>query len=170
MFLRIAKLMFLLTSAAGAWGQTQQVRIRVVEPRHGKPIKDECLNISFGSWHGPDLIGATNEDGVVVLNIDKDQGSVEPVPVRTCDYSASTKPFHFENRPTKFSITTTYYLSCPNVDVVLKGSTMNMARSHDWMPTFDLADIMEHGIFANGCGHLVLTPKPGELVLVVRSS
>jgi hypothetical protein len=46
---------------------------------------------------------------------------------------------------------------------------MDVARSSDWMPTFALTDIMEHGIFANGCSHLILATKPGELVLVVRN-
>lgn len=169
MLTRMATLMFLLMLGAAAAAQTQQVRIRVVEPRHGNPVADECLNISFGAWHGSDLVGATNADGVVVLNIDKDQASVEAVPGQTCSYSASTRPFHYENRPVKFAITTLYYMSCLNEDKVLKRSTMDVARSTDWIPTFALTDISEHGIFANGCSHLVLAAKPGELVLVVRS-
>ena len=167
---QIATLMLLLLFGAAAWAQTQQVRIRVVEPRRGKPVADECLNISFGSWHGPDLVGATNADGIVVLNIDKDQASVEPVPGKTCSYSASTRPVHYENRPKKFAITTLYYVSCINADTILKRSTLDVARSSEWIPTFVLTDIMAHGIFANGCGKLVLPTKPGELVLVVRNS
>jgi hypothetical protein len=42
----------------------QNINIRVLNGRNGKPIANECLNISLGSWHGADIVAPTDKSGV----------------------------------------------------------------------------------------------------------
>jgi hypothetical protein len=47
----------------------QDIHIRVLNAHNGKPITNECINVSLGPWHGGDLIAPTNKDGIVVLHL-----------------------------------------------------------------------------------------------------
>lgn len=47
----------------------QEIHIRVLNAQNGKPITNECVNVSLGQWHGADLLAPANNEGVVVLHL-----------------------------------------------------------------------------------------------------
>src|SRR6185312_11259866 len=71
---RAALLISALVLAPPAWAQ--DIQVRVVSARNGKPITHECLNISLGTWHGAELFAQTNSDGAVVLHVEGGQVTV----------------------------------------------------------------------------------------------
>jgi hypothetical protein len=161
--------MLLLSIGWVASGQSQQMRIVVIEAQHGKPVSDECLNISFGSWHGTDILARTNEDGVVILSIEKDRVAAETVPGHPCNGFSSTKPLSDGQRPTTISVLPDYYVSCQYSKALVKDPAWLSESSSQRVPSFAVQDILTRGIVAtNSCSKLNPTPKPGELVLVVR--
>jgi hypothetical protein len=159
----------LLSFGPAAAACSQQIRIVVVEAQHGKPVSDECLNISLGSWHGADLLGSTNQDGVVILSIDKDQVSVEPVPGRKCNGMASVKPLPVTTLPTSVSIVPDWYVSCQYSKKLEKDPAWLRESPAQRIPSFSVQEVLIHGMVAtNSCSNLNPLPKPGHLVLVVR--
>ena len=150
----------ILLPLASAWTAcSQQIRILVVEAKHGKPVPGECVNISLGPFHGADLLASTNIDGVVMLSLDKDHASAETVLGRACNGLASKQPVSFSGPLTTISVLPDWYVSCQH-------SNANPAQR---IPSFAVHDILSQGVVAaNSCSKLKLTPHPGELVLVVR--
>ncbi|HEY5382883.1 MAG TPA: hypothetical protein VIJ65_11565 [Acidobacteriaceae bacterium] len=150
--------------------RSQQIRILVLDARHGKPVSNECLNISLGTWHGADLFAPTNKDGVVTLSFSSDHVSVEPVVSKACGAMSSTKSFPIAKAQESIAILPNYNVSCQ----YSKEQTKNPGWLHNPLyqsviPSFMLRDILLNGVVAaNTCSHLKPTPVPGELVLIVR--
>ena len=148
---------------------SQQIRILIIEANHGKPVIDECLNISLGPWHGTDLLASTNKDGAIVLSLDKDRASVETVLGKACNGLASKQPVPFTGPLTTISVLPDWYVSCQYSKKLTKDPAWLNASPAQRIPSFAVHDILSQGVVAtNSCSKLRPTPHPGELVLVVR--
>lgn len=98
-------------ATAGAQS-VQEIRIRVLNARNGKPITNECVNVSLGTWHGADLIAPTNEEGVVVLYFAKDEVSAASVPRSPCDRVVILGPIPLPKDVDMITITSDEYVDC----------------------------------------------------------
>lgn len=88
---QIAALIHLAAMCASAV-DAQEIHIRVLNAHNGKPITNECVSVSFGTWHGGDLIAPTNKEGAVVLHLRKNEITAAEVPPSPCDRIAILGP------------------------------------------------------------------------------
>lgn len=151
--------------------RSQQIQVLVLNAHNGKPVSDECLNVSLGSWHGADLFAPTNKDGVVTLWFSKDSVSAEPVAgSKACGGMALSKRLSAAGPPDSIAVLPNYNVSCQYSEE----QTKNPAWLHNpmyqgWISSFSLHEILTSGVIAaNKCSDLKPTPKPGELILMVR--
>ena len=159
----------LLSLVSALTARSQQIRIVVLEAKHGKPVPGECVNISLGPFHGADLLASTNIDGVVVLSLDRDHASAQTVLGRACSGLASKQPVSFSGPLTTISVLPDWYVSCQYSNKLTKDPAWLNASPAQRIPSFAVQDILSQGVVAaNSCSKLKLTPHPGELVLVVR--
>ena len=148
---------------------SQQIRIVVVEAKHGNPVPGECVNISLGPFHGADLLASTDKDGVIALSLDKDHASAETVLGRACNGLASKQPVSFSGPLTMISVLPDWYVSCQYSKKLTKDPAWLSGSPAQRIPSFAVQDILSQGVVAtNSCSKLKPTPHPGELVLVVR--
>jgi hypothetical protein len=150
---------------------SQQIRILVLDAHHGKPVSDECLNVSVGSWHGADLFAPTNKDGIVTLSFSKDSVSAEPVAgSKACGGMALTKSFPATEVLDSIAILPNRNVSCQYSSEQTKNPAwLHNPRYQSIIPSIRLQDILTHGVVAeNTCSKLNPSPAPGELILVVR--
>ena len=149
---------------------SHQIRILVLDANHGKPVSNECLNISLGHWHGADFFAPTNKDGIVTLSFSNDYVRAEPVVSNVCGALALTRSVPVSQVQESIAILPQFNVSCQ----YSKEQTKNPAWLHNpmyqhWIPSFALHDILVDGVVAtNACSKLKPTPTPGELILVVR--
>ena len=149
----------------------QQIRIRVLDAHNGKPVSQECLNISLGTWHGADLFAPTDKDGIAHLSFSKESASAEPVAgSKACGGMVSAKNFLATEAPKSIAILPNYNVSCQ----YSREQTKNPAWLHNPLyqgiiPSLQLQDILADGIVAaNTCSNFKPAPSPGELILLVR--
>ena len=90
----------------------QEIHIRVLNAHNGKPIANECVNVSFGPWHRGDLIAPTNKDGVMVLHLTSDEVTANPVFPSPCDRTAILGPKSLPKGDDTLAITSDYYVDC----------------------------------------------------------
>ena len=150
---------------------SQQMRILVLDAHNGRPVSDECLNISLGPWHGADLFAPTNKVGIVTLSFSKDSVSAEPVAGnKACGGMNLTKNFSAADAPDLIAILPNRNVSCQ----YSREQTKNPAWLHNPLyqsiiPSIKLQDVLVEGVVAvNTCSKLKPIPIPGELILVVR--
>jgi len=161
--------LLLLSVGCVVSSRSQEIRIVVLEAQHGRPVSDECLNISLGSWHGMDILARTSKDGVVTLSIEKDRATVEPASGKTCNGFPLTKSFSDGQVPVAISVLPDYYVSCQYSKALVKDPLWLGETPSQRIPSFPLHDILAHGmVAANSCSKLNPAPTPGELVLMVR--
>ena len=150
---------------------SQSVRILVLDARHGKPVQNECIELSLGAWHGADLFAPTDKSGIATLSFFKDHVSAVPsADNKMCGQMNLTKSFSTAGVPTTLS-------PLPHANVSCQYSK-DQTRNPDWLhnplyqrviPSFSLRDILKDGIVgANTCSKLKPKPVPGELILIVR--
>ncbi len=149
---------------------SQQIRILVLDAHHGKPVSNECLEVSLGPWHGADIYAPTNKDGIATLSISEDSVSAQPVVGKACGAMVLTKKIPFAKAQEFIAVLPNSNVSCQ----YSKEQTKNPAWLHNpmyqhWIPSFALHDILADGVVAtNACSKLKPTPTSGELILVVR--
>src|ERR1700676_1780726 len=86
-------LLFCIASALlGTPIRGQEIHIRVLNARTGKPISNECVNLSLGAWHGADLIAPTNKEGVAVLRLARNEVAADIVSPSPCERTAIVGP------------------------------------------------------------------------------
>ncbi|WP_419804629.1 hypothetical protein [Terriglobus sp.] len=166
-----AKSFLLITALAGGAFtiHAQRIKIVVVDASRGKPVTDECLNVSLGQWHGADLLVPTDKDGVATLIFETNQVSIVPVLGRTCNGMVSTKPLPIASGTETISVVTNYYVSCQYSNKLVKDPDWLKASPAQRIPVFTLHEIIARGIVAtNSCSKFARAPQPGELLLVVR--
>jgi hypothetical protein len=149
------------------WVWAQEIQIRVVNGRNGKPITNECVNISLGPWHGADIVAPTDKSGVVVLHIAQN------------DVTADTacKGWFKQARRAEgvdtISVMGDYYVACQEYGKLAPGEHprpgTESETAKELVPTYSIKEILRSGIAsANTCGKFRAKPKPGELIFFVR--
>jgi hypothetical protein len=153
----------LVLGGFGAPLKAQQIRIRALNARNGKPIAHECINVSLGSWHGTDILPATNRDGVAVLDLEGDE-------IRT-EAACAGRPARVR-RPAgvdTLSVIGDYYVVCQEYGTVIPGEPAARGPLAELAPSYPIERILQSGISAaNTCGKFRAQAKPGELILYMR--
>ena len=145
----------------------QEIHIRVLNAQSGKPITNECINISLGQWHGADLLAPTNKDGVVVLHLADNEVTATAESTGPCVGTAILGPKSLPKNVDAIAITSDAYIDCQEWAKVIPGATAkdNLSRA----PAYPIKKIRETGVVAsNTCGKFKAEPKPGELIFFVR--
>lgn len=163
--IRVNVLAFLLLFEPLVWAQ--DIYIRVLNAKNGHPIRDECLNISLGKWHGAELFGQTNPDGVITLHVDGKQVTVETNSQRACNTEAVVGPKFFANDERSISVSGDIYVACQ--EYRKPASKSEIVPPGELIPNYPISKILESGIAAaNTCGKFKAEAKPGELILFSR--
>ena len=147
----------------------QNIEIRVLNGRDGKPITKECLNVWLGPLHGAGLIAPTNKDGVVVLHFESNQVTADSAVPHACNGMAVLGPKAVPNGIDEITIAPDEYVACQEYGKIVPGepATPNLLR--EIMPSYSIKKILESGVSAaNRCGEFRAEAKPGELVFFVR--
>jgi hypothetical protein len=160
----------LICIAAGLFGaplRGQEIHIRVLNAHNGKPIANECVNVSLGVWHGADLIAPTNKEGVVVLHLARNGATAASVSPNPCVRTAILGPKPLPKDVETIAITSDEYVDCQEWAKVIPGEAPkdNLNRA----PSYRIEKILESGVVAgNRCGKFRAEAKPGELIFFVR--
>jgi hypothetical protein len=147
----------------------QEINIRVLNGRNGKPVTNECLNVSLGSWHGGDLVAPTNRDGVVVLHFENNQVTAETALPHACNGTAVLGPKAIPNGMDAITLSGDYYVACQEHGKIIPGEPATPNLLKEVMPSYPIKKILDSGLSAsNTCGKFRAEAKPGELVFYVR--
>lgn len=161
---------FLISALSGLAGpllHAQEVQIRVLNGRNGKPITNECVNISLGPWHGADLLVPTDKEGVAVLHFVGD----EVTAAAACQ--GWSKTAHRAAGEDTISVMGDNTVACQEYGRLAPGEHPTPRAASrtvgELVPTYTIKTILESGIAsANTCGKVRVTAKPGELIFFVR--
>jgi hypothetical protein len=147
----------------------EQIRILVVEARNGKPVPFECLNVTLGVWHGADILARTDQNGVALITVDSDHLSANLVPGKPCLGIPATKTLSNAEQLTTLSVVPDWYVSCQYSKDQVKDPAWLAETPAQRIPSFAIKEVLSDGaVAANSCSKLSPSPKPGELVLIVR--
>lgn len=147
----------------------EEIHIRVLNGQNGRPITNECLNVSLGQWHGADLIAPTNGEGVVVLHLGDGGVAADPVSPRVCNGTASVGPKPLARGADSIAVAGDVYFACQEYGKIIPGEAATPNLPGRMMPSYSIKGILESGISAsNTCGRSRVKAKPGELILFVR--
>ena len=159
----VSVLVCILGPALGA----QDIRILVLNANNGKPVTDECVNVSLGTWHGGDLIAPTNKEGFVVLHLENGQLTAAATTPRACNGMEVLGPKRVPTNASTIAITSDEYVDCQEWAKVVPGETLKDVLNR--APSYPIRKILESGMTAsNRCGKYRTKAKPGELVLFVK--
>jgi hypothetical protein len=156
--------------AFGPLLHAQDVYIRVLNGRNGKPITNECLNVSLGAWHGADLLAPTDSEGVVVLHLRDNEMTSDAVSARACNGMATVGSKPFPKGTDVIIIMSDEYVACQEYGKIVPGDDpANPNLLARLMPAYSIKRILELGVTAsNRCGKFRAEAKPGELIFCVR--
>jgi hypothetical protein len=147
----------------------QDIDIRVLNGRNGKPVTNEYLNVSLGSWHGGDLVAPTNRDGVVVLHFGNNQVTADAASPHACNGMAVLGPKAVPNGMDGITVSGDDYAACQEYGKIVPGEPATPTLLKEIMPSYPIKKILEWGVSAaNRCGKFRAEAKPGELVFFVR--
>jgi hypothetical protein len=164
---RIYPYMLLTVLVCGPLAWAQDIHIRVVNARNGKPITDECLNVSLGKWHGGELFAQTNAEGAVVLHVEAGRVTVVTTSSKACNTQVIVGPKSFTGNTTSISVMGDSYVVCQGYGN--RASGQPPPSDTELIPSYPVAKILELGLAgANTCGKFRTDAKPGELILFAR--
>ena len=148
--------MLMLAGFAAAQLAGQDVRVRVLDGRNGRPVSRECVNVWVGPVHGPSLVIPTNKDGVALLHL-----AAGASQARAGRRALACKGMAVIDPIVKYAdtieITGDYYVPC-----------QRHPPESPWL-SFSVKTVLHSGdASANGCGRIEVSPEPGELILFVR--
>src|SRR5207244_3544715 len=106
-----AAYLIVLSGLSVTAGLGQEIRIKVLDGRNGRPITNECVNVWVGFSQVASIVIPTNKDGAAILRISKDKAEISTgQPVKGCNSSGAVRPV-FSYAET-ISITSDYYVPC----------------------------------------------------------
>jgi hypothetical protein len=153
----------LLVAFLGIPVRAQEIRIRVLNGRNGKPITNECLNVWIPNFYGAHIVARTNGEGVVVLHLAEDE--------LVADVACPGWPVRASRPKSADTITVSgdYYVACQEYGKVVPGDAANRDLMKQVMPSYPIKKVLESGLAAgNACGKFRVEAKPGELIFFVR--
>jgi|SRR5208283_1520991 len=147
--------------------RAQEIQIRVLNGRNGKPVTNECLNVWLGPLHGTGLIAPTNKDGIVVLHLENDQMTADAQSPHACNGMASLGPKVLPQGTDAITILPDEYMACQEYAKVPNPAKPKFVA--EVPPLYSIKKILESGVAAsNTCGKFRAQAKPGELIFFVR--
>jgi hypothetical protein len=90
----------------------QEIHIKVLNAQNGKPITNECVDVSLGQWHGADLLAPTNKEGVVVLHLADKAVTATAGSKGPCYGSAILGPKSLPKNVDAIAVTSDAYFDC----------------------------------------------------------
>jgi hypothetical protein len=139
----------------------QDINIRVLNGRNGKPITNECLNVWVGTRQRTHMVAATSNEGVALLHIADN------------DILAETACPGWVSRASRrtdmdgITVSGDRYIACQEYAKILPGEPPTDPLTT--MPYYPIKKILESGISAaNTCGKFRAEARPGELIFYVR--
>jgi hypothetical protein len=158
---------YLLLTVLATLLHAQDIRIKVLNARNGKPITNECLNIWLGAIRGPSLLAPTDPNGVAVLHIEAGKMTAVAAPQTGCDASPYSK-FLTIGADT-ISIWGDAYIACQEYGKIVPGEPASGDLSTKMTPSYSIKKILDAGVSAaNTCGKFRAEAEPGELVFFER--
>jgi hypothetical protein len=156
----------LILSFAGLFGRTahaQDIRIKVLNGRSGKPITNECLNVWIPNFYGAHIVARTNKRGTVILHVTESAFSGE---VRCGGWPvAAARPKDGET----ITVSGDNYVACQEYGNTLPADAANRGVLKQLMPSYSISRIADSGLSSsNTCGKFRAKAKPGELIFFVR--
>lgn len=134
----------------------QDIRIRVLDGRNGRPVINECVNVWVGSARGPSVLIPTDKNGTALIHLAAIgvKGAADRH-APACNGMGATDPTLTYSDT--IAITSDYYILC-------------QAHPPDSPAlTFSVKKVLQSGdATANHCGKIEGSPKPGELIFFVR--
>jgi hypothetical protein len=159
--LQQAFVLWLLVAFLGIPARAQEIRIRVLNGRNGKPVTKECINVWTGTGRGAHMVAVTNKDGVAVLRLAEKEILAESA----CPGWPARAPRGSD--VDGITVSGDYYLACQEYGKITPGEPPTNPLK--LMPSYPIKRILESGVStANTCGKFRAEAKPGELILFVR--
>lgn len=147
----------------------QEVRIRVLNGRSGKPITNECLNVWIGAMRGTSLLLPTDNEGVVAFHLENGEVTSDAMSPRACNGAAFRGPKVLPTAADSIFVTGGQHVVCQEYGRVAEGDRPTPNLVQKLMPSYSIKKILESGITAsNTCGKIKAEPKPGELIIFER--
>lgn len=144
----------------------QDIRIRLINGKSGRPVPGECLNVSFGGGHGADLLAATNGDGVLVLHLEKGEIWTDPVTPKACNGMAYGTRKAIPKGAWSLAFLPNWQISCEERSSRVPGEPV---VPDDLVRSYSIQKILDSGLTtANTCGKVRMKANPGEAILFVR--
>lgn len=143
-------------------GHAQEIQVRALNAKSGKPISNECLNVWTGTTRGAHMVAATNKNGSAALRLSENEITTEAGcpgwPTQASRPAGSASIIVSGDR----------YIACQEYRKIKSGeSPINPLTT---MPAYPVAKILESGMSAaNTCGKFRTEAKPGELIIYMRS-
>ena len=154
----VGPLLFLGITLWCKGGQAQNVRIKLVNGKNGRPMVNAYVNAWVGTERKDAMVIPTNEDGVASLYLtDKDAEINIQSQSKNCGDCGVLNPV------VKYSDTIGI-----NAGYVLCDSRK---PDHSWLAIrkFSTAEVLRHGVVtANTCGNAADSPQSGEIIIFVR--
>lgn len=145
----------------------QEIRIKVVNGRNGKPITNECLNVWIGAMLGQGLLAPTNNEGVIMLYLENGEVTADAASVRACNGNAFVGPNPVPKGADSIFVTGGNYVDCQEWAKVVPGGPLKDALNR--APSYPIKKILKSGVSAsNKCGKVRKEAKPGELIIFER--
>jgi hypothetical protein len=147
----------------------QDIDVKVLNARNGKPITNECLNVWIGPLHGVALYAPTNNEGVAVLHIRNNEATAKDVSPSTCNARAALGPRSIPKGADTIAIAGGNYVACQEYGKPGSGEPPTPDLVGQLMPSYSIKKILESGVSAaNTCGKFRAKARPGELIFYVR--
>lgn len=147
----------------------QDIHIRVLNARNGKPITKECLNVWVGPFRGAAMLAPTNNEGVIVLHL---RGKVvvgEAVSPDPCSGRAVVGPRAVPGDLDGVTVAGGNYVVCQEYGRVVPGEPVTSNLVREVMPSYPIKKVLMSGVSAaNTCGKFRAQARPGELVIFER--
>ena len=165
----LASLLWLVVAFFSPPLDAQDIRIKVLNARNGKPVTNECLNVWVGPLHGPALPVPTNHEGVVVLHLEDSEVTPDAVSRSACNGNATNRPRSLPRDARTITIAGGNYVACQEYGKIVPGEPVTPDLVGRLMPSYPIQEILESGVAAgNTCGRFRAQAKPGELIIFVR--
>lgn len=152
----------LLVASSGLIVRAQEIRIRVLDGRNGKPIAGECLNIWTGTERGDYILAKTNREGVVALHM----LGADVLAADSCRAGWFTRA-PADPEAGALMISGDYYVACQEYAKIKAGQPIVNPSAR--LPAYPIKQVLASGLAsANTCGKFRAEAGPGELIFFVR--
>lgn len=159
-FRSVVQLLVLLAfGSSGTVLCAQTVEIKLVNGRNGRPMAGTCVNVWVGTERKAAMAIPTDENGVARLPLTDKDGEIDiNNRWKGCGDFGVINPVVKYNDSLRINAG---YVLC-----------QSRTPDHSWLAVTDLStkEVLQHGIATtNTCGKATASPKPGEVILFVRS-